>query len=435
MVPPQKGPKVRIPSVHEEKKSRRKFSGSLLALERCRYHIDLHRRLRQAPRLPSISWRATQALSRPTRLHNRASALSPPRQPTPTPHHRPDRPHHGGRRNAGRPDNHNSPSQAPTTKPATATPSPAPSATLHRLQPLRNSTSGYKDGTYVGVGTSRHGSIEVTVVIQSGKIAPSLVAVATHATPAPTSPSGEAGRVPAGRTGQPRFRRDRQLQRLQDRGCESPGPGQARLVKMPDGWSYVQTRVYMDTLVTIEVAEPRRMRPRRRSGRESLWLVRGGRARLQPVRPCERPATAVPDRRPPGQRGAAAVSRHRDGTRSRAGERRRLRPDDWRSYGSARLQPQLPHRRRRAPQARRQRGQLPRRRARPGARRSHTASASLLDLGAVAKGFAIDLAGARARRPCGSFAINAGGDSAPCAAATPQRPGGVGIRHPRRPTD
>lgn len=49
-----------------------------------------------------------------------------------------------------------------TTQPqarATATPSPATTA-----------SGTYKDGTYVGVGTSRHGSIQATVVVEAGKI-------------------------------------------------------------------------------------------------------------------------------------------------------------------------------------------------------------------------------------------------------------------------
>lgn len=49
-----------------------------------------------------------------------------------------------------------------TTQPqarATATPTPATTA-----------SGTYKDGTYVGVGTSRHGSIQATVVVEGGKI-------------------------------------------------------------------------------------------------------------------------------------------------------------------------------------------------------------------------------------------------------------------------
>jgi uncharacterized protein with FMN-binding domain len=36
--------------------------------------------------------------------------------------------------------------------------------------PTGQAQAGYKDGTYVGLGTSRHGNIEATVVIQGGKI-------------------------------------------------------------------------------------------------------------------------------------------------------------------------------------------------------------------------------------------------------------------------
>jgi uncharacterized protein with FMN-binding domain len=36
--------------------------------------------------------------------------------------------------------------------------------------PAGQTQAGYKDGTYIGLGTSRHGNIEATVVIQGGKI-------------------------------------------------------------------------------------------------------------------------------------------------------------------------------------------------------------------------------------------------------------------------
>lgn len=64
--------------------------------------------------------------------------------------------------------------QGVATPPATSTPrqQQAPAAT-----PTPSSSSngaaaavGYKDGSYVGVGNSRHGSIEATVVISGGKI-------------------------------------------------------------------------------------------------------------------------------------------------------------------------------------------------------------------------------------------------------------------------
>lgn len=50
-------------------------------------------------------------------------------------------------------------SQAQPTARATSTPTPAAAA-----------SASYKDGTYVGVGTSRHGSIQATVQVQNGKI-------------------------------------------------------------------------------------------------------------------------------------------------------------------------------------------------------------------------------------------------------------------------
>jgi thiamine biosynthesis lipoprotein len=54
----------------------------------------------------------------------------------------------------------------------------------------------------------------------------------------------------------------------------------------------------------------------------------------------------------------------------------------------------------------------------------------LLDLGAVAKGLAVDLA-ARELRGCGNFAIDAGGDLYLGGVNAEQQPWSVGIRHPR----
>jgi uncharacterized protein with FMN-binding domain len=53
------------------------------------------------------------------------------------------------------------PAPTATTAAATATKAPATAAA---------STSAYKDGSYTGTGTSRHGNITATVVIQGGKI-------------------------------------------------------------------------------------------------------------------------------------------------------------------------------------------------------------------------------------------------------------------------
>jgi uncharacterized protein with FMN-binding domain len=59
---------------------------------------------------------------------------------------------------------------APTSTPAAAvvaaaTVAPAPGAVASAT-----AASGYKDGTYVGSGNSRHGGMQVQVVIQQGKI-------------------------------------------------------------------------------------------------------------------------------------------------------------------------------------------------------------------------------------------------------------------------
>src|SRR6185436_19408452 len=52
-------------------------------------------------------------------------------------------------------------------EPAPAVSAPAPPAALKPL---------YKDGTYFGWGTSRHGDIQAAVVIQDGRIASATIA-------------------------------------------------------------------------------------------------------------------------------------------------------------------------------------------------------------------------------------------------------------------
>jgi thiamine biosynthesis lipoprotein len=58
----------------------------------------------------------------------------------------------------------------------------------------------------------------------------------------------------------------------------------------------------------------------------------------------------------------------------------------------------------------------------------------VLDLGAVAKGFAIDLA-AEELKPLENFAINAGGDILARGHHSANTPWRIGIRHPRQPED
>jgi uncharacterized protein with FMN-binding domain len=73
------------------------------------------------------------------------------------------------------------PEPAPTLPPD-ATPTRAPTATaIPTARPTRviprptttpaSQPAGYRDGTYVGLGRSRRGNVEVTVTIKSGKIA------------------------------------------------------------------------------------------------------------------------------------------------------------------------------------------------------------------------------------------------------------------------
>ncbi len=61
-----------------------------------------------------------------------------------------------------------------TATTATATPTAAASPTAGRSTPTATApavtTGAFRDGTYTGTGTSRHGSIGVTVTVQAGKI-------------------------------------------------------------------------------------------------------------------------------------------------------------------------------------------------------------------------------------------------------------------------
>jgi uncharacterized protein with FMN-binding domain len=92
------------------------------------------------------------------------AATSPGAEATPTV---PGSPAPPLRKNRPRP----SPTVVPKAAPAPiersqATPSASPAAT-RRIQ--------YKDGTYLGLGTSRHGDIQASVVIEDGKIVSALI--------------------------------------------------------------------------------------------------------------------------------------------------------------------------------------------------------------------------------------------------------------------
>jgi uncharacterized protein with FMN-binding domain len=56
------------------------------------------------------------------------------------------------------------------TPPPTATPSPGAATATNAPAIAPSATAAYKDGSYTGTGTSRHGSIAATLVIQGGKI-------------------------------------------------------------------------------------------------------------------------------------------------------------------------------------------------------------------------------------------------------------------------
>lgn len=60
---------------------------------------------------------------------------------------------------------------ATTASPTTAAPTTTVTAPKATTSVAASTTkSQYKDGTYVGTGTSRHGSIQATVIVQGGKI-------------------------------------------------------------------------------------------------------------------------------------------------------------------------------------------------------------------------------------------------------------------------
>jgi len=59
---------------------------------------------------------------------------------------------------------------APLAEPAAVVPPSAPPAPPAPAKPI------YKDGTYYGWGTSRHGDIQAAVVIQDGRIAAATIA-------------------------------------------------------------------------------------------------------------------------------------------------------------------------------------------------------------------------------------------------------------------
>jgi thiamine biosynthesis lipoprotein len=201
---------------------------------------------------------------------------------------------------------------------------------------------------------------------------------------------------------------------------------------MPDGWSYVQTRIYMDTLVTIEVPNPGQCdRAADLVERAFGWFAEVERVcnRFDPAsdlrRLCETSGRPVPVA--PLLLRAIQVSlevAHEsngafDPTIGAAMEAHGFN----RSYLSGAagssgiavsevtfrdvtLDPVL--------------GTVTLRRP------------LLLDLGAVAKGLAIDLAGAELA-PLGSFAINAGGDVLVFGKNAAGAPWQVGVKDPRHP--
>ncbi|HEV8408807.1 MAG TPA: hypothetical protein VGQ34_12830 [Sphingomicrobium sp.] len=60
--------------------------------------------------------------------------------------------------------------------PATLTPPPLPEPKVEIAAPAPAAAPKWKDGTYLGWGTSRHGDIQAAVVIESGRIASATIA-------------------------------------------------------------------------------------------------------------------------------------------------------------------------------------------------------------------------------------------------------------------
>jgi uncharacterized protein with FMN-binding domain len=63
----------------------------------------------------------------------------------------------------------------PAAPPAATPPTTPPDADPKAVEPPTPKPSPYKDGTYYGWGTSRHGSIEASVTIEGGKIVGSAI--------------------------------------------------------------------------------------------------------------------------------------------------------------------------------------------------------------------------------------------------------------------
>jgi uncharacterized protein with FMN-binding domain len=67
------------------------------------------------------------------------------------------------------------PAASAAASPAAPPPAAPPDAEPKAAEPPAPKPSPYKDGTYYGWGTSRHGSIEATVTIEGGKIVGSAI--------------------------------------------------------------------------------------------------------------------------------------------------------------------------------------------------------------------------------------------------------------------
>jgi uncharacterized protein with FMN-binding domain len=178
MVPPgQDGKKkVYLPSVHDEKKGRRKLGGTLLALSAAAiasvYTVGYVSTQSSLDKLTSDA--GAVSASAAAIVDSQPTAISPSATPAPSATSRPAT-SVPGLGSAGRTSGQAAtapPASSPTTAPATATPSPAPSATS---SPTQAAASGYRDGTYTGTGSSRHGGMQVTVVIKNGKIVSAAV--------------------------------------------------------------------------------------------------------------------------------------------------------------------------------------------------------------------------------------------------------------------
>ena len=270
----------------------------------------------------------------------------------------------------------------------------------------------YKDGTYLGWGTSRHGDIQASVVIQGGQIVSAEIAQCltryscSWIASCPDRWSAGRARTSITCRAPPRA------------PTPSPMPSPTPCPKPVSDTGCLRTAALMGTFVTIQVvgdngmdADPQRAIHREEAVERAFeWFRRVEEcctrfdAQSELMQLTAQIGVAVPVSAILLRSGPVCVG-------GRGGERRRLRSNGRPPHGDARLQPGVSHRadrptprsNRAAPSAIATSAWI------PIGRRSRCCRPLILDLGAVAKGLAIDMA-ARELQPFENFAIDAGGD-------------------------